>query len=90
MEDKKIISFLERMEKIIINNKLEINLFKEYCLFLQTLYINDYPIDYLKYAKILDNANIIEPKSKEEWLAYQYFKGNIIELINKLENKKSK
>ena len=80
-------NILKKMEKKILNNKLQINIFKEYCLFLQTLYLNNYSIDYLKYAKMLDNANIIEPKSKEEWLTYQYFKGNLIELINKLEKK---
>lgn len=88
--DKNIISFLNIMENKIMNNKLSITIFKEYCLFLQTLYINDYPIDYLKYAKVLNNTDIMEPKSKEDWLTYQYFKGNIIELINLLEKNNSK
>ena len=88
--DKNIISFLNIMENKIMNNKLSITIFKEYCLFLQTLYINDYPIDYIKYAKVLNNTDIMEPKSKEDWLTYQYFKGNIIELIHILEKNNSK
>ena len=88
--EKEIISYLERMEDRIMDYKLSINLFKEYCNFLQKLYNEKISIDYLKYAYLLDNANVLEPKYQNEWLTYQYYKGNIKELINTLENKKSK
>lgn len=90
MNDKIIINYLEELEDNIKNFKLQICLFKEYCKFLQEIYQKNLSINYLKYAHLLDDANVYEPCCKEEWLAYQYYKGNLKALIYKLENKKSK
>ena len=90
MKNDEIVSYLERMEDRIMDYKLNINLFKDYCVFLQTLYKENYEIDYLKYAYLLNDANVIKPESQKDYLMYQYFKANILALIHKLEKNKSK
>ena len=90
MEDKGIISRLERMEDRIMDYKLNVSLFKEYCDFVQQLYKENYEFDYSKYIYLLHCANVIEPTNQRDYLIYQYYKGNIDNLFYKLEKNKSK
>ena len=80
--------FLEKMEDRIMDYKLDYSLFKKYCDYFINLYSLKLEIDYLKYAYLLSDANVIEPNNQKDLLELYEYKYKIKNIVKELEEQK--
>ena len=89
MTNDEIKKQLEIMEDNIMDHKITIDKFKQYCDFIIRCYHLNIPdIDYNNYFYLLNFASVQEPIDKREWLIMQLYQSTINNLY--YEQKKTK